>query len=78
MTGSIATQISEANSFVTAQTTLVLQSDSLRQSVKGASMDEELAAMLRFQFAFQAASRVFNVIDGMIDQVVNRTGRVGM
>jgi flagellar hook-associated protein 1 FlgK len=78
MTGSIATKISEANSFVTAQTTLVLQSDSLRQSVKGVSMDEELNAMLRFQFAFQAASRAFNVIDSMIDQVVNRTGRVGL
>jgi flagellar hook-associated protein 1 FlgK len=78
MTGSIATQISEANSYVRSQTQLVIQTDNMRQSIKGVSMDEELNAMLRFQFAFQAASRVFNVIDGMIDQVVNRTGRVGM
>jgi len=77
-TGDIATQISEANSFVAATTIQVQQADHLRQAVKGVSMDEELNAMLRFQFAFQSAARVLNVIDGMIDQVVNRTGRVGL
>ncbi|MCL2840111.1 MAG: hypothetical protein FWE05_04995 [Defluviitaleaceae bacterium] len=77
-TGDIATRISEANSFVSAQTIQVQQADALRQSVKGVSMDEELNNMLRFQFAFQAASRVFNMVDSMIDQVVNRTGRVGL
>jgi len=77
-TGDIATQIHEANNRVAAGTIQVQQADHLRQSVKGVSMDEELNHMLRFQFAFQSASRVFNVIDGMIDQIVNRTGRVGL
>jgi len=78
MTNDISTHIHEANTFVTNQTIQTLQADQLRNAIKGVSMDEEMSDMLRFQFAFQAASRVFNVIDGMIDQVINRTGRVGL
>ncbi|MCL2386793.1 MAG: flagellar basal body protein [Defluviitaleaceae bacterium] len=77
-TGTLAADISESNSRVTTQTTNVDQSQNLRMAIKGVSMDEELNAMLRFQFAFQAASRVFNMIDGMIDRIVNGTGRVGL
>jgi flagellar hook-associated protein FlgK len=77
-TGNIATETAEANSKVTTQTVQVDQAQNMRMSIKGVSMDEEMAAMLRFQFAFQAASRVFNVIDSMIDRIVNGTGRVGM
>ena len=77
-TGNIATEISEAQNFVNALTVQTQQAESLRQSVKGVSMDEELNSMLRFQFAFQSAARVLNVIDSMIDQVVNRTGRAGL
>jgi flagellar hook-associated protein 1 FlgK len=70
--GHIATEISESNARVSASTIQVQQADNMRNAIKGVSMDEELNAMLRFQFAFQAASRVFNLIDGMIDVVINR------
>ena len=78
MTGDLSTRISEANGFVGAQTILTIQADNKRNAVKGVSMDEELNSMLRFQFAFQASSRTLNVIDSMIDQVINRTGRAGL
>jgi len=78
MVGEIATTISEANGRVRSSTIQVQQAENMRNAIKGVSMDEELNSMLRFQFAFQAASRVFNLIDGMIDQVVNRTGRAGL
>lgn len=77
-TGYIATDIAEATSKVATQTVQVDQAQSMRMAIKGVSMDEELIAMLRFQFAFQAASRVFNVIDLMIDRLINGTGRVGL
>jgi flagellar hook-associated protein 1 FlgK len=77
-TANIATEISEANSMVTTQTIQTDQAQNMRMAIKGVSMDEEMTAMLRFQFAFQAASRVFNVIDSMIDRIVNGTGRVGL
>jgi flagellar hook-associated protein FlgK len=77
-TGNIAIEIAEANSKVSTQTIQTEQAQNMRMAVKGVSMDEEMAAMLRFQFAFQAASRVFNMIDQMIDRIVNGTGRVGL
>jgi flagellar hook-associated protein 1 FlgK len=78
MTGIVATEIAEANSKVSSSMILTDQADNMRNAIKGVSMDEEMNAMLRFQFAFQAASRVFNMIDSMIDRIVNGTGRVGL
>jgi flagellar hook-associated protein FlgK len=77
-TGDIASEINEAMNKVTTQTVTTDQAHNMRMAIKGVSMDEELNAMLRFQFAFQAASRVFNMIDQMIDRIVNGTGRVGL
>lgn len=47
---------------------------SQRDSVSGVSLDEELADLMKFQRAFQASSRVFNVVDELLDTVVNRLG----
>jgi flagellar hook-associated protein FlgK len=52
--------------------------DTARQASFGVSLDEELSNMMRFQHSFNAAARLVNIIDSMIDTVVNRTGRVGM
>jgi flagellar hook-associated protein 1 FlgK len=46
-----------------------------RDSVSGVSMDEELADLTRFQRAFQASSRYFNVVDSLLENVVNQLGR---
>lgn len=45
-----------------------------RDSVSGVSLDEEMADLLKFQRAFQASSRVFSVVDELLDTVVNRLG----
>jgi flagellar hook-associated protein 1 FlgK len=77
-TGAIATETSDASNRVSSQTIQVDHAQNMRMAIKGVSMDEEMSAMLRFQFAFQAASRAFNMIDQMIDRIVNGTGRVGI
>ncbi len=46
-----------------------------RDTVSGVSLDEEMADLVRFQRAFQASSRVFSVVDDLLDTVVNRLGR---
>jgi flagellar hook-associated protein 1 FlgK len=43
-----------------------------RQSVSGVSLDEEMTDLMKFQRAFQASSRVINVVDELLDVVVNR------
>jgi flagellar hook-associated protein 1 FlgK len=49
-----------------------------RAQVAGVSLDEEMANMLRFQRAYQAASRVLTTMDEALDVLINRTGRVGL
>jgi len=49
-----------------------------RDSVGGVSMDEEMANLVRFQRGYQASARAMTTIDEMIDQLINRTGRVGL
>lgn len=46
-----------------------------RDGVSGVSLDEEMADLVKFQRAFQASSRVFSVVDELLDTVVNRLGR---
>ena len=46
-----------------------------RDAVSGVSLDEEMADLMKYQRAFQASSRVFSVLDDLLDVVVNRLGR---
>ncbi len=52
--------------------------DARRQSVSGVSMDEEMTNLIRFQRAYQASARVMSTMDSMLDQLINRTGTVGL
>ncbi len=48
-----------------------------RESFSGVSLDEEAADLTKYQRAYQAAARVMNVYDEMLDTVINGMGRVG-
>jgi flagellar hook-associated protein 1 FlgK len=50
------------------------QLETQRQSTAGVSMDEEMANMVKFQQSYNAAARIFTIIDEMMDTVVNRLG----
>jgi flagellar hook-associated protein 1 FlgK len=60
-----------------SQSKLVQSSDAYRTSITGVSMDEEMTNMMKYKFAYDAASRALNVIDSMMDTIVNRLGMVG-
>lgn len=59
------------------QAKVVSQIENQRQSVAGVNLDEELANMLQFQRSFNAAARVLNTFDEMLNQIVNGLGLVG-
>lgn len=46
-----------------------------RDTVSGVSLDEEMADLVRFQRAFQASSRVFSIVDELLNTIVNGLGR---
>jgi len=67
-----AVRINEADTGVSTQFQALTQADQRRNAIMGVSLDEETSSMMTFQFAYQAAARLFNIIDSMIDTVVNR------
>ena len=63
----------EGNTYKSVTETLsgaVSSVDSKRQQVSGVSSDEELSNMIRFQHAYNAASRFMNVISEMTETIV--------
>jgi flagellar hook-associated protein 1 FlgK len=67
--------LSTANARVDDQTNIETLVRTNRDSLSGVSLDEEMADLMKFQRSFQASSRVFTVIDDLLDLVVNRLGR---
>jgi flagellar hook-associated protein 1 FlgK len=50
---------------------LITQLDAKRQELCGVSLDEELADLIKFQHAYNAAARVITTIDEMLDKIIN-------
>ena len=48
--------------------------ETMRESISGVSIDEELAQMIKFQHGYSAASRFVSEIDKMLDTIINRMG----
>ncbi|HDP70444.1 MAG TPA: flagellar hook-associated protein FlgK [Actinobacteria bacterium] len=67
----------EASRLVKNEELLVEQLTNRRESVSGVSLDEEVVNMLKYQRAYQAASRVITVMDEMLDRLINNTGLAG-
>lgn len=73
----IGVQTQEAQRQVTNQKILVDQVDARRQSISGVSLDEEMADMIKYQHAYNAAARSLTTFDEMLDKVINSMGTVG-
>ncbi|OAS14530.1 flagellar hook-associated protein FlgK [Paenibacillus oryzisoli] len=73
----IGVQTQEAQRQVSNQKILVDQVDARRQSVSGVSLDEEMADMIKYQHAYNAAARSLTTFDEMLDKVINSMGMVG-
>jgi len=51
--------------------------DEQREALSGVNLDEEAANLVRSQRAFQAATRLVNVMDELLDRVINGMGIAG-
>ncbi len=60
-----------------AQETLHAAAELSRHGAHGVSLDEELAYLLQFQRAYEAAARVMTAVDEALEVLVRRTGAVG-
>ena len=59
------------------QQQLVDSADYHRQSIMGVSMDEEMTNMLKYKYGYNAATKVMNIIDEMMENIVASMGHVG-
>jgi len=48
-----------------------------KEEVSGVSLDEELADLIRYQHAYNAAARNMTAVDEMLDRIINNMGLVG-
>ena len=78
MIGQIGTDSQQSAELAVNQGFVVEQLQTRRESVSGVSLDEEATNVIRFQQAYSASARVITAIDTMLEQLINRTGRVGL
>lgn len=50
----------------------LIATDNRRQSVTGVSLDEEMANLIKFQHAYNAAARIVTTTDELLDTIINR------
>lgn len=60
-----------------SQLTLVQAADNDRQSVMGVSLDEEMSNMIKYKYAYNAATKTIGIINEMLDTLIHRTGTSG-
>lgn len=57
-----------------SQNSIMADLRSIRESISGVNIDEELADILKFQHGYNAAAKFINVMDELLDTVINRIG----
>lgn len=71
----IGTRTQSASSDADTQAALLTQAQNSRDSVSGVNLDEEAAAMLKYQQAYQAAAQVIATADQMFQTLLDATRR---
>lgn len=64
----------QASRICDSQATILLQIENRRFSTSGVSLDEEMANMVRFQHAYNAAAKMITTMAEIYDILVNRIG----
>lgn len=61
-----------ANHYIANNEAALMATESRRQSVTGVSLDEEMANLIKFQHAYNAAARIVTTTDQLLDTIINR------
>ncbi len=72
--GEYATLGKSLGNYVSNQTTMVDGYDNQRMQSEGVSSDEELEKMIKYQQAYNAASRYVNVVSEMLEHIITALG----
>ncbi|MDA1476560.1 flagellar hook-associated protein FlgK [Bacillus changyiensis] len=75
--GEMGVQAQEMNRMAKNTETLLNSAELNRQSTSAVSLDEEMANMIQFQHAYNAAARMITLQDEILDKIINGMGVVG-
>jgi flagellar hook-associated protein 1 len=71
----IGSDVKSAETAAANQQQVNQQLETLRSSVSGVSLDEEMTHMLQFQRSYQAAARMLSTFDSLLETIINDLGR---
>lgn len=74
---SLGLDVQAAQQAASTQEAMAFNITSQIDAESGVNIDEEMANLLTYQRAYEAAARVLTAIDSVLDTLVNRTGVVG-
>ena len=63
--------VQQAGLYYDHQSQMVLQLENYRESISGVSLDEETVNLIKYQNAYQAAAKLINTADEMMETVLN-------
>lgn len=75
--GQLGVQGQETSQMLANKTYIIEQLNNRRDAISGVSLDEEMTNMIKYQHAYNAAARVINVMDEMMEILVNKLGMAG-
>lgn len=73
----LGSRVASAQRRALASAEIATTAETNRMSMHGVSIDEEMVALVQYQRALEASSRVMTAADEMLDTIVNRLGIVG-
>jgi flagellar hook-associated protein 1 FlgK len=71
LVGRVGNDVRYASANHDYEVAMVSQLENYRESVAGVSLDEEMINLVKYQHAYEAAARVINTVDEMLDTVLN-------
>jgi flagellar hook-associated protein 1 FlgK len=75
LVGQIGARKAEAEQTLSTREAMTAQIETVRESISGVSLDEEMVNLTKFQRAFEAASRVLTTADELLEDLINTLGR---
>ncbi len=75
MVAEVGARGSATRSSLQAQTALLEQATQVRDSASGVNLDEEAADLMKYQQAYEAAAKVVQVGDSLIQTLLDAVGR---
>jgi len=71
MTAELGLNRKEAMANISTREYLIEQYDTHQDSIAGVSLDEEMANLIKYQYTYQAAARIFTTAQSMLDILMN-------